>query len=69
MERRILKASEGMIFTDGEIYGKTIYLGENVDETSFFEIPESEIPNFEEAEVEDYMNAMSMLGVDINEEN
>lgn len=67
MERRILKASSGMILTNGEIYGYTIYLGNDVDESTFYEIPESEISNFEEAEVEDYMNAMSRLGVDIND--
>ena len=67
MERRILKASSGMILTNGEIYGTTIYLGKDIDESTFYEIPESEIANFEEAEVEDYMNAMSRLGVDIND--
>ena len=56
-----------MILTNGEIYGYTIYLGNDVDESTFYEIPESEISNFEEAEVEDYMNAMSRLGVDIND--
>lgn len=71
MERRILKASSGMILTDGEIYGTTIYLGEGVDESTFYEIPESEIPNIEEseAEIEDYMSALSRLGVDIDEKN
>lgn len=69
MERRILKASSGMMLTDGKIYGTTIYLGESVDESTFYEIPESEIPNLEEteAEVEDYVNALSRLGVDIND--
>lgn len=38
MKRRILKASSGMILTDGEIYGTTIYLGTDVDETKFKEI-------------------------------
>ena len=38
MERRILKASAGMILTNGEIYGTTIYLGTDVDETKFKEI-------------------------------
>ena len=56
-----------MILTDGTIYGTTIYLGENVDESAFYEIPESEIPNLEEAEVEDYMSAISRLGVDAND--
>lgn len=69
MERRILKASSGMFLTDGTIYGTTIYLGKDVDESTFYEIPESEISNFEEAEVEDYLDAMSRLGVDVNEEN
>lgn len=60
-----------MILTDGKIYGTTIYLGKDVDESTFYEIPESEISNFEEteAEVEDYMNALSRLGVDINDKN
>ena len=38
MERRILNASNGMILTDGEIYGKTIYLAEDADESKFKEI-------------------------------
>lgn len=69
MDRRILKASSGMVLTDGKIYGTTIYLGKDIDESTFYEIPETEIPNFEEAEVEDYMNALSRLGVDISDEN
>ena len=69
MERRILKASSGMILTNGEIYGTTIYLGKDVDESAFYEIPESEISNFDEAEVEDYMNALSRLGVETDEKN
>ncbi len=39
MERKILKANEGMILTNGVIYGTEIYLGENADENSFKEIP------------------------------
>ena len=38
MERRIIKANKGMILTDGETYGTTIYLGEDADETKFKEI-------------------------------
>ena len=36
--RRILTAKEGMIYTNGEIYGITIYLAEGVDEGTFYEI-------------------------------
>lgn len=36
--RRILTAKEGMIYTNGEVYGITIYLAENVDESTFYEI-------------------------------
>lgn len=62
MERKILKASEGMVLTNGEIYGSEIYLAEGVDESTFYEILESEIPNFEEATPEDYMEAMARMG-------
>lgn len=42
MNRKILNASEGMIFTNGEIYGAQIYLAEGVDETTFYEITRDE---------------------------
>ena len=38
MSRKILKASEGKILTNGEIYGSEIYLAEGMDESSFYEI-------------------------------
>lgn len=38
MERIVLKASEGKILTNGEIYGKEIYLANGEDETKFYEI-------------------------------
>lgn len=53
MERRILKASSGMILTDGETYGTTIYLGEDADETKFREITLEEY-NKEEEQYEYY---------------
>ena len=68
MERKILKASEGMVLTNGEIYGSEIYLAEGVDASSFYEIPESEISNLEEATSEDYMEAMARMGVDVRGE-
>lgn len=40
--RRILFANEGKVLTNGEIYGKVIYLAESVDESNFYEITEQE---------------------------
>ncbi|MBQ4091539.1 MAG: hypothetical protein IJC64_04415 [Clostridia bacterium] len=42
MSRKILTASEGKMLTDGEIYGKVIYLAECVDGASFYEITDRE---------------------------
>lgn len=40
--RKVLYADEGKVLTDGEIYGKIIYLAEGLDESSFHEITEAE---------------------------
>lgn len=42
MERKVLYADEGMIYTDGNTYGSIIYLAENMSEDSFYQIPLSE---------------------------
>lgn len=42
MERKVIYASEGKILTNGEIYGKIIYLAEGVSEDSFYEITKEE---------------------------
>lgn len=65
--RKVIVATEGHILTDGEIYGRTIYLAEGVDGSAFHEVPEDEIPNLEEAEPEDYKTALSRLGVNEHE--
>ena len=39
-----LAASEGMVLTNGESYGKEVYLGENDSAERWSEIPESEVP-------------------------
>ena len=41
-ERVILYADEGMVLTDGEIFGKTVYLADDKDKTSFTEITDEE---------------------------
>lgn len=40
--RKIIYADEGKILTNGEIYGRQIYLAEGVSETDFHEITEAE---------------------------
>lgn len=40
--RTVIYADEGKILTNGEIYGKEIFLAEGVSETDFHEITEAE---------------------------
>lgn len=42
MERTVLKAGEGMILTNGESYGKKIYLGANDKPDNWHEVTEAE---------------------------
>ena len=42
MERKVLKAREGYVYTNGEIFGETIYLAKDVDESKFYEITKEE---------------------------
>ena len=42
MERTILTATDGMILTDGKIFGRTIYLAKDVLPSAFKEITEEE---------------------------
>jgi hypothetical protein len=48
--REYIEAREGYVLTDGEIYGKRIYLAEGVDKSSFKEIAEEEYNAIMEAE-------------------
>ena len=43
--RKVIYADEGKILTNGEIYGKQIFLAEGVSETDFHEITEEEYDN------------------------
>lgn len=39
MSRKILKATEGNIYTDGTVFGEIIYLAEDTSFSKFYEIP------------------------------
>ena len=39
-----LTASEGMTLTNGETYGKEVYLGVNDNSNNWHEIPDNEVP-------------------------
>ena len=65
-ERKTLTATDGKILTNGEIFGRTIILAEDLKESDFYEITEEEYESLqfgEEAEVEDYKEALGKLGV------
>lgn len=51
----VLIADEGKILTDGEIYGKTIYLAKNRSPEEFHEITEAEYEEIREEEIEDVL--------------
>lgn len=42
MERKVLKASEGMMLTDGVNFGKTVYLADDADASVWREVSEKE---------------------------
>ena len=65
MSTRVLIAAAGMVYTDGEVYGKEIWLGVNDDPKNWNEVPVSEIPSDadEDATEADYIAALAKLGV------
>ena len=47
--RKILYADKGKVLTNGEIYGRIIYLAEGVSEADFYEITDAEYAETEKA--------------------
>ena len=50
MERKPIKASEGMMLTNGVVYGKEIWLAEGMNPDEFYEITDEEYANFQAEE-------------------
>ena len=48
----VLKADEGMALTNGEVFGKTIYLGINDDKSNWREITDIEAEELQKVEEE-----------------
>ena len=48
--REVIKAGEGKILTDGEIYGKVIFLADGRKKGDFYEIDEAEYKKIMEEE-------------------
>lgn len=68
--RKIIEATDGHILTDGEIFGRTIYLAEGESGEDFHEITDeeyNEIQEAEEATEDDYQAALQRFGVGVNE--
>lgn len=53
--RTSIKASEGMILTNGEIYGTEIFLAEGMSKEDFHEITKAEYEEILNAQAEDTM--------------
>ena len=42
-ERTILYAEDGKVLTNGDIFGKQIFLAEGEDKAAYYEVPEAEM--------------------------
>lgn len=64
-----LTASDGHVLTDGNIYGKILYLAEGADTSAFYEITDEEYATIVDvkpedmADEEDYEAALERFGV------
>ena len=70
MERIVLQAAEGMVYTDGTCGGKIIYLAQGQTADGWYQIPEAEYlqeleQGFDDAVQEDYQAALREFGVNV----
>lgn len=67
-----LIADEGMTLTNGEAFGKTVWLASGDDGSSWSEVTDAEAEvmkrDMEEAQAEDYQWSLAELGVDFHAE-
>lgn len=72
--RNVITATDGHVLTNGDIYGKVIYLAEGMDGADFHEITLDEYNAIIEAEGSheadeateaDYQNALKEMGVQL----
>lgn len=74
IDENTIKANEGMVLTDGNAFGTTVYLGKYDSVDNWHEITEAEAerlqnietPTEEEATEADYISALEDLGVNFN---
>ena len=50
IERKVLYADQGKVLTNGEIYGKQIFLADGVSAGAFYEITDEEYARIAEAQ-------------------
>lgn len=68
MERIKLVASEGMVLTDGENFGRVVYPSSDDNAENWYEITAEEADkrmNGDEATEEDYQSALREMGVKV----
>lgn len=67
-----LIADDGMTLTNGEAFGKTVWLASGDDGSKWSEVMDAEADDMrrdlEEAQAEDYESALGSLGVDFHAE-
>ena len=52
MGRKIIKATDGMVLTNGTVFGTVIYLADGLNESDFYEITEDEFKKAQAEETE-----------------
>lgn len=67
-----LIADDGMTLTNGDAFGKTVYLASGDDGSTWHEVTDEEAAilkrDLEEAQEEDYQRSLAELGVDFSAE-